>query len=61
MAADRDFAIIDKIINAHDRIYTPDEYIALIKKARTKGNKFIVNKMEQSDFLDFGQLKVLTT
>ena len=58
MAADRDFALIEKKMNTRAWIMTPDEHIDVIKstrRPRCKGVPFTVYKMKQDDFLAYDQ------
>ncbi len=57
-AADRDFACIEATLRTQQRILDIYDYISLIQKARTR-KPFMVTKMEQSDFYDFPQLKLM--
>lgn len=62
MAADRDFALIEKNMRRHNYIFTPDEHINIIKNVRATGDRtFEVVKMQQEDFKDFDYLKQFAT
>lgn len=62
MAADRDFAMIEKNMMRHSYIFTPDEHIEIIKNTKKTGeNPFEVVKMQQEDFKDYNSLKQYVT
>lgn len=56
MQADHDFAIIEKAKRNCQYLYTPEDYINLVKTCKLK-NKFVVHKMSQEEFLDWDVLK----
>ena len=64
MAADRDFALIEKNLRRVNYVFTPDEHIDIIKKTRRVGERsfpFEVVKMEQWDFKDYECMRRLVT
>lgn len=52
LPCDRDFSVIKRELNKHDRIYTVDQICDLIKQS-SKNEKFTVCKIETADILDF--------
>lgn len=64
MAADRDFALIEKNMRRVNYVFTPDEHIDIIKNTRRVGERsfpFEVVKMEQRDFKDYECMRRLVT
>ena len=59
-AADRDFGTIERNLRTQQWIMDIYDYMSLIRSARTR-KPFVVTKMEQSDFIDFPQLKIMCT
>ena len=57
MAADGDFACIEKAIRKQMYIYSPMDYADIIRNARRRNARFQVAMMTQADFYDFEQLK----
>lgn len=52
LPCDRDFSIIKRELNRHDRLYSDDQVCELIMKS-TKYDKFTVLKVDTADILDF--------
>lgn len=61
MAADRDFALIEKNMRRHSYIFTPDEHKEIIKNTKSSETPFQVVDMQQDDFRDFDSLKQYVT
>ena len=61
MAADGDFACIEKAIRKQMYIYSPMDYADIIRNARRRNGRFQVTMMTQADFYDFEQLKARCT
>lgn len=67
MAADRDFALIEKNMRKMNYVFTPDEHLEIIKNTRrargdnNNSNPFEVVRMNQADFLDYDCLKKVCT
>ncbi|CAL4119926.1 unnamed protein product, partial [Meganyctiphanes norvegica] len=60
MAADRDFGQIEQDVRKFNYIFTPHEYVDIIKDCRSS-NEFSVNLMELKDFGDWEVLSKHTT
>ena len=62
MAADRDFALIEKNMRNHSYVFTPDEHKEIIKNTKKSSETpFHVVDMKQDDFKDFHSLKQYVT
>lgn len=53
---DTDFSHIEKALKNQQRIYTPEDYINVMKSCRKK-NKFGVYRLESSDFISTSNLE----
>lgn len=53
---DAEFGDIECALKLHNRLYTPDDYISVMKNAR-KRNKLVVNRMHKEDFVSVSKLE----
>ena len=60
MQADGDFSSIETAKRNCQYLYTPEDYVNLVKTCRRK-KKFVVQKMSQEDFLEWDVLKAYVT
>lgn len=60
MPCDRDFGDIERKVRKTKSVFSPTEYIQLIRDSRTK-NKFNVVEMTSADFLNIGAISNLLT
>ena len=53
---DQDFGIIEKEKRYHKNIYVPDDWIEVIKASKKKAPKFVVTKIDSSNFFSCAEL-----
>lgn len=58
-SCDRSFAVIEKAKSTSSGLFTPDEWIQLIRDAKKADPKFVVTKMESADFFSSSDLQSL--
>jgi hypothetical protein len=57
MSCDRTFGQFEKVWNSHERVYTDDEVIELMRKIRNDPNQLKITKMSREDFISTEKLE----